>query len=170
MDPNIQPRASAIKPMKDRSDMGPLLPFQELVSEIEVGDDVNMQSEDCKNNASEDCTLPDPCSLLHVTNRRKAPPRKKGSTAVCALSFYLYSLSFICWCTNMCLGVRRTMNGQKYKWNMRTCFRNLKLRLLFFFSTSVFRRWMWIFTYFSICLIFIFLPCRELRVRYRLIV
>ncbi|XP_061965316.1 LOW QUALITY PROTEIN: kinesin-like protein KIN-7O [Populus nigra] len=81
VDPNIQPRASAIKPMKDRSDMGPLLPFQELVSEIEVGDDVNMQSEDCKNNASEDCTLPDPCSLLHVTNRRKAPPRKKGSTA-----------------------------------------------------------------------------------------
>lgn len=81
VDPNIQPRASAIKPMKDRSDMGPLLPFQELVSEIEVGDDINMQSEDCKNNASEDCTLPDPCSLLHVTNRRKAPPRKKGSTA-----------------------------------------------------------------------------------------
>ncbi|KAJ6700108.1 hypothetical protein OIU79_013199 [Salix purpurea] len=34
-----------------------------------------------KNNASEDSTLPDPCSLLHVTNRRKAPTRKKGSTA-----------------------------------------------------------------------------------------
>ncbi|KAJ6741700.1 CENTROMERE PROTEIN E [Salix viminalis] len=81
VDPNIQSRPSALKPMRDRSDMGPLLPFQELVSKIEVGDDVNMQSEDSKNNASEDSTLPDPCSLLHVTNRRKAPTRKKGSTA-----------------------------------------------------------------------------------------
>ena len=170
MDPNIQSRPSALKPMRDRSDIGPLLPFQELVSKIEVGDVVSMQSEDSKNSASEDCTLPDPCSLLHVTNRRKAPPRKKGSTAVCAFSFYLYTLSFICSCTNMSSYVRKTMNGQKYKWNMRTCYKNLKLRLLFFFSTSVFRRWMWIFTNFSIGLIFIFFPCRELRVRYRLIV
>ncbi|KAJ6332143.1 hypothetical protein OIU76_010519 [Salix suchowensis] len=81
VDPNIQSRPSALKPMRDRSDMGPLLPFQELVNKIEVGDGVNMQSEDSKNNASEDSTLPDPCSLLHVTNRRKAPTRKKGSTA-----------------------------------------------------------------------------------------
>ncbi|CAK7340219.1 unnamed protein product [Dovyalis caffra] len=76
VDPNIQSRASAVKPKRDRSDLGPLLPFQELVA-----DDVNMQREDCKSKASEDCTLPNPYSLLHVTNRRKAPPRKKGSPA-----------------------------------------------------------------------------------------
>ncbi|XP_012072668.1 kinesin-like protein KIN-7O isoform X1 [Jatropha curcas] len=77
MDANMQSRASSIKPMS--RDMGPLIPFEELVSGNEVGNDFCQQHEDDNNNASEDCTFPDPCALLHVTNRRKVPPRKKSS-------------------------------------------------------------------------------------------
>lgn len=78
MDTNIPSRASSIKPMKGSRDMGPLIPFDELVTETEVGADSPQQDENCSNNTLEDCTLPDPCTLLHVTNRRKVPLRKKS--------------------------------------------------------------------------------------------
>ncbi|XP_022883152.1 kinesin-like protein KIN-7O [Olea europaea var. sylvestris] len=40
--------------------------------------DSSKQEADCEKNVSEDCTLPDPWALLHVTSRRKAPPRKRS--------------------------------------------------------------------------------------------
>ncbi|RVW92156.1 Kinesin-like protein KIN-7O [Vitis vinifera] len=65
--------------MRPDRDVGPLVPFEELVNTIEVGvDESCKQEEDCHKNALEDCTLPDPRALLHVTNRRKVPLRKKS--------------------------------------------------------------------------------------------
>lgn len=64
--------------------MGPLLPFEELVDEIEVAvDDSCKQYDDSTNTALEGCSLPEPCALLHVTNRRKVPLRKKSLPMVC---------------------------------------------------------------------------------------
>lgn len=72
--------------------MGPLLPFEELVNEIEVAlDDSCKQDEDGISNALEDCSLPEPCALLHVTNRRKMPPRNKSLPMVCHTRFPLRS-------------------------------------------------------------------------------
>ncbi|KAK6232089.1 hypothetical protein SCA6_002162 [Theobroma cacao] len=76
---SIQSNSSAIKPTKSQRDMGPLLSFEELVDETEIADDLSKQDEDCKASVLEDCTLPDACALLHVTNRRKVLPRKKSS-------------------------------------------------------------------------------------------
>ncbi|EOY08993.1 Kinesin heavy chain, putative isoform 4, partial [Theobroma cacao] len=76
---SIQSNSSAIKPTKSQRDMGPLLSFEELVDETEIADDLSKQDEDCKASVLEDCTLPDACALLHVTNRRKVLPRKKCS-------------------------------------------------------------------------------------------
>lgn len=59
--------------------MGPLLPFEELVKEASISD-FREQDEDCKRSALEDCTLPDPHALLHVTSRRKAPPKRNLPT------------------------------------------------------------------------------------------
>ncbi|XVE95776.1 hypothetical protein REPUB_Repub02eG0129000 [Reevesia pubescens] len=79
---SVQSNSSAIKPTKSERDMGPLLPFEELVNETETADDYSCkQNEDCKARVLEDCTLPNPCALLHVTNRRKILPRKKSSFA-----------------------------------------------------------------------------------------
>ncbi|XWS59013.1 hypothetical protein CRYUN_Cryun08bG0084400 [Craigia yunnanensis] len=79
---SVQSNSSAIKPTKSKRDMGPLLPFEELVNETGTADDYSCkQDEDYKASVLEDCTLPDPCSLLHVTNRRKMLPRKKSSFA-----------------------------------------------------------------------------------------
>lgn len=100
MDTNIPSRASSIKPMKGSRDMGPLIPFDELVTETEVGADSPQQDENCSNNTLEDCTLPDPCTLLHVTNRRKVPLRKKSLLEVCTILFMnkasLIQASLIC--------------------------------------------------------------------------
>ncbi|CBI30110.3 unnamed protein product, partial [Vitis vinifera] len=75
----IHSRASTVKSMRPDRDVGPLVPFEELVNTIEVGvDESCKQEEDCHKNALEDCTLPDPRALLHVTNRRKVPLRKKS--------------------------------------------------------------------------------------------
>ncbi|XP_022747090.1 kinesin-like protein KIN-7O [Durio zibethinus] len=77
---SIQSNSSAIKPTRSERDMGPLLPFEELVSDTGTADDYSCkQDEDCKGSVLEDCILPDPCALLHVTNRRKLLPRKKSS-------------------------------------------------------------------------------------------
>ncbi|XP_015582327.2 kinesin-like protein KIN-7O isoform X1 [Ricinus communis] len=78
VDANIQSRASSVKPMRHGCDMKPLIPFEELVSENEVRGSFSQQHEGCNSNSLEDCTLPDPCALLHVTNRRKGPLRRKG--------------------------------------------------------------------------------------------
>ncbi|KAA8517248.1 hypothetical protein F0562_017500 [Nyssa sinensis] len=73
----VQADASAVKPFRADRDMGPLLPFEELVNEANV-DDSCKQEEDSNNSALEDCTLPDPRDLLHITSRRKVPLRKKS--------------------------------------------------------------------------------------------
>ncbi|XP_038702163.1 kinesin-like protein KIN-7O isoform X2 [Tripterygium wilfordii] len=76
---NAQSRASTVKSTRVDHDVGPLVPFEKLVNENEVVDDRSKPCKDENNDVARDCTLPDPHALLHVTNRRKAPPRKKGS-------------------------------------------------------------------------------------------
>ncbi|KAL5812063.1 hypothetical protein ACOSQ3_027013 [Xanthoceras sorbifolium] len=75
---DFEPKASAVKSMRPERYIGPLLAFEELVNETEVGSE-SCKQEDCKINSSEDCNFPDPCALLHVTNRRKVPLRKQSS-------------------------------------------------------------------------------------------
>lgn len=83
----IQSKASAAKPMRLKRDIGPLLPFEELVHEIEVSENESCkEDEESKSITLEDCALPDPCALLHVTNRRKVPPRTKSLPLVCTIS------------------------------------------------------------------------------------
>ena len=87
MPPTIQTKTSAAKPMGLKRDIGPLLPFEELVHEIEVSEnEFCKEYEESKNITLEDCGLPDQCALLHVTNRRKVPPRMKGLPLVCTVS------------------------------------------------------------------------------------
>ncbi|TQE05873.1 hypothetical protein C1H46_008556 [Malus baccata] len=67
------------EPMRLKRDIGPLLPFEELVHEIEVSENESCKEDEESNCITlEDCALPDPCALLHVTNRRKVPPRTKS--------------------------------------------------------------------------------------------
>ncbi|THF98498.1 hypothetical protein TEA_005993 [Camellia sinensis var. sinensis] len=73
----VHAKASAVKPMRSERDMGPLLPFEELVDDASM-DNPCKPKEECNNNTVEDCTLPDSRALLHVTNRKKAPLRKKS--------------------------------------------------------------------------------------------
>ncbi|GAV72551.1 LOW QUALITY PROTEIN: Kinesin domain-containing protein [Cephalotus follicularis] len=75
---NLQSKDCPVKSTRPKRGVGPLLPFEEL-DENEVWDDFCKQDEDCESIAQEDCTLPDPCALLHVTNRRKVPLRKENS-------------------------------------------------------------------------------------------
>ncbi|KAL2963334.1 hypothetical protein AAZX31_17G196000 [Glycine max] len=81
--PGIQPSASTIKPIRPKRDMGPLLPFEELVNEDVSVDEPFKQEEDNKDDTNKDCNLPNPCALLHVTNRKKAPSLKKRLSMVC---------------------------------------------------------------------------------------
>lgn len=84
----MQSKASAIKPMRNKRDMRPLLPFEELVNEADnAEEEFSRQNEDFETNMSEDCILPDPCALLHITNRRKMPLRKKSLPMVMNLVF-----------------------------------------------------------------------------------
>ncbi|WCJ33370.1 Kinesin-like protein KIN-7O [Euphorbia peplus] len=78
VDPNIQSRASSVKPVRGTRDIGPLVPFDDLVNENEGGGKFIQKLEDFNNSLPEDCILPDAHALLHVTNRRKAAPKKKG--------------------------------------------------------------------------------------------
>ncbi|KAM4079934.1 hypothetical protein ACJW30_09G152800 [Castanea mollissima] len=83
----VQSNASGVKPMKPKRDMGPLLPFEELVKEIDVAlDDSCKQDEDVRSNDLEDCSLPAPSVLLHVTSRRKAPLPKMKSLPLRTMS------------------------------------------------------------------------------------
>ncbi|CAL1385826.1 unnamed protein product [Linum trigynum] len=81
VDANAQSRLSSVEPMPVRRNEGALVSFEELVSDQKGADDLCPQQEVAKDNAVEDCTPPDPCSLLHVTNRRKVLPRKKASAS-----------------------------------------------------------------------------------------
>ncbi|KAK2992602.1 hypothetical protein RJ640_015958 [Escallonia rubra] len=74
----VQEKASAMKPARDERDTGPLLPFEELLNVASINAS-SEQKEDCKTNGLENCSLPDPHALLHVTSRKKPPLRKKIS-------------------------------------------------------------------------------------------
>ncbi|KAL2895888.1 Kinesin-like protein KIN-7O [Bienertia sinuspersici] len=64
--------------LRQERDQGPLVPFEELVLESEAASGIpSKQKDDHNESISDDCVLPDPCSLLKVTNRRKFPQKKK---------------------------------------------------------------------------------------------
>lgn len=91
----VQSRASTVKSTRPDRDVGPLVPFEELVSTIEVGIDESFKKEeDDHKNVLEDCTMPDPGALLHVTNRRKVPLRKKSLPVVCNTTFSIFPSVF----------------------------------------------------------------------------
>ncbi|XP_021866877.1 kinesin-like protein KIN-7O [Spinacia oleracea] len=70
-------RNSGMKVRQER-DQGPLVRFEDLVTESEAVRDVSSkQKEDYDDTISDDCVLPDPCTLLKVTSRRKLPQKKK---------------------------------------------------------------------------------------------
>ncbi|KAJ8449786.1 hypothetical protein Cgig2_001442 [Carnegiea gigantea] len=69
--------------IRQKREPGPLVPFEELVTESKASGDIACeQKEEHNNSISDDCVLPDPCNLLKVTNRRKAPPKKKSLPVV----------------------------------------------------------------------------------------
>ncbi|KAK4771629.1 hypothetical protein SAY87_032161 [Trapa incisa] len=73
-------KASAAKTSNFRHNMGPLLPFEELVDEIQAGfDDPCKIGEDAGHTEQQDALILNPQALLHVTNRRKGSGRKKIS-------------------------------------------------------------------------------------------
>lgn len=90
MNLNLQSKSPEMKVARSECDIQLLLPFDELVSVKEEGDDLCKQLDNYRNTTMEDCSLPDPCTLMHVTNRRKLPPKppeKKNSAVVCDISF-----------------------------------------------------------------------------------
>ncbi|GFY98129.1 P-loop containing nucleoside triphosphate hydrolases superfamily protein [Actinidia rufa] len=76
----VHAKASAVKSMRSERFMGPLLPFEELVSEASM-DNSCKEEEERHNDEVEGCVLPDPHALLHVTSRKKAAVRKKSLLA-----------------------------------------------------------------------------------------
>ncbi|XP_011075412.1 kinesin-like protein KIN-7O isoform X2 [Sesamum indicum] len=73
----VKETPSEVKSTRADCTIGPLLPFEELVKEASAAE-LCKQEQDCKRSASEDCTLPDPNALLHVTSRRKVPARTRS--------------------------------------------------------------------------------------------
>ncbi|XAR54557.1 hypothetical protein NMG60_11029746 [Bertholletia excelsa] len=73
----VDSKASAVKPSRPECDLGPLLPFEELVNEANPNNS-GKPEEGHNGNAVEDCTLPNPCALLNVTSRKKVPHQKKS--------------------------------------------------------------------------------------------
>ncbi|KAK4404781.1 Kinesin-like protein KIN-7O [Sesamum angolense] len=73
----VKETPSEVKSTRADCTIGPLLPFEDLVKEASAAE-LSKQEQECKRNASEDCTLPDPNALLHVTSRRKVPPRTRS--------------------------------------------------------------------------------------------
>ncbi|KAL7097766.1 hypothetical protein ACP275_10G163100 [Erythranthe tilingii] len=71
----VKENSSQVKPRRANCTTGPLLPFEELVEETSTSE-LHKQDQDCKKSALEDCILPDPHALLHVTSRRKVPSKK----------------------------------------------------------------------------------------------
>ncbi|KAF5774627.1 putative plus-end-directed kinesin ATPase [Helianthus annuus] len=75
----IRGQASAVKPVKNDRERGPLLPFEELVND-NSSNALKHESEESDRNKVGPCnfSLPNPRSLIHVTSRRKASARKKS--------------------------------------------------------------------------------------------
>lgn len=94
---NVQSKASDVKSVRPERNMGPLLPFEELVNETELGDESCEQEEDCRNDSLEDCNLPDPCALLNITNRRKVPLKKQSSSVVRILPLLAHLYISLLW-------------------------------------------------------------------------
>jgi centromeric protein E len=80
---SIDTNASTAEPIRPKLEIGPLLPFSELINEDDNVDDSCKKGDDNEGDAKDDCNLPNPCALLHVTNRRKDPSRKKSLSMVC---------------------------------------------------------------------------------------
>uniref|UniRef100_A0A0A0LHF6 Kinesin motor domain-containing protein n=1 Tax=Cucumis sativus TaxID=3659 RepID=A0A0A0LHF6_CUCSA len=77
--PTNQSMSSAVKPVRADREMGPLLPFEELLDDTEVSkEETCKRGESNHKNGLEGGAFPDPCALLHVTNRRKGVPKKKS--------------------------------------------------------------------------------------------
>ncbi|WJX13429.1 hypothetical protein P8452_03819 [Trifolium repens] len=75
---SIDTNTSTAEPIRPKLEIGPLLPFSELINEDDNVDDSCMKEDDNKGDVKDDCNLPNPRALLHVTNRRKDPSRKKS--------------------------------------------------------------------------------------------
>ncbi|KAJ8535599.1 hypothetical protein K7X08_023319 [Anisodus acutangulus] len=75
----VKEKASVVKAKRIERDIGPLLPFEELLDADSKGDS-GKQEDNSRSNQLEDCTLPDSQALLHVTSRRKGASRKKSSS------------------------------------------------------------------------------------------
>ncbi|KAL0339752.1 UNVERIFIED_CONTAM: Kinesin-like protein KIN-7O [Sesamum radiatum] len=63
----VKETPSEVKSTRADCTIGPLLPFEDLVKEASAAE-LSKQEQECKRNASEDCTLPDPNALLHGSN------------------------------------------------------------------------------------------------------
>ncbi|KAF7819101.1 kinesin-like protein KIN-7O isoform X2 [Senna tora] len=74
----IQSKASAGKAIRPDRDVGPLVPFEELVNENTPVEPSIKQEDDFNDDAYKNCHLPDACALLHVTSRKKVPSRNKN--------------------------------------------------------------------------------------------
>nr|XP_018628052.1 kinesin-like protein KIN-7O [Nicotiana tomentosiformis] len=75
----VTEKASVVEAKRIERDIGPLLPFEELLDADSIGDSIK-QEDNSRSNQLEDCTLPGPRALLHVTSRRKGASRKKSSS------------------------------------------------------------------------------------------
>ncbi|XP_055801402.1 kinesin-like protein KIN-7O isoform X2 [Solanum dulcamara] len=75
----VKEKVSVVKAKRIERDIGPLLPFEELL-DADSNLDSGKQEDNSRNNQLEDYTLPDPQALLHVTSRRKGASRKKSSS------------------------------------------------------------------------------------------
>lgn len=64
------------KKVRQEREPGPLVPFEELVTEVQATNDISCKQKEDHN--GDDCVLPDPCTLMKVTNRRKPPQKKKS--------------------------------------------------------------------------------------------
>ena len=81
--------SSAVKPVRADREMGPLLPFEELLDDTEVSkEETCKRGESNHKNGLEGGAFPDPCALLQVTNRRKGVPKKKSLPGVMPLVYY----------------------------------------------------------------------------------
>ncbi|KAL6498525.1 hypothetical protein OROHE_026622 [Orobanche hederae] len=73
----VREHPSEVKSKGADCGVGPLISFEELVKE-ESTTEFCEQDQNCKSSDLEDCTLPEPRALLHVTSRRKVAPRKRS--------------------------------------------------------------------------------------------
>ncbi|XLS47918.1 hypothetical protein HN51_022276 [Arachis hypogaea] len=75
---SIQSNASTVKPGGQRQCIGPLVPFDELMIEDAFVEQSSNQEDNKNGDMNEDCNLPNPSALLHVTSRKKIPSRKRS--------------------------------------------------------------------------------------------